>query len=73
MSNNPTPSSTLEKFGYEESFNRTLSLGSLVFYGLAYLAPMSIFSVYGFVDGMTHGMVALSYAIATIAMLSGTP
>ena len=69
MSNNTASSGTLERFGYEESFKRTLSLGSLVFYGLAYLAPMSIFSVYGIVDGMTHGMVALSYGIATIAML----
>lgn len=69
MSNNSAPSGTLERFGYEESFKRTLSLGSLVFYGLAYLAPMSIFSVYGIVDGMTHGMVALSYGVATIAMV----
>lgn len=69
MSNNSAPSGTLERFGYEESFKRTLSLGSLVFYGLAYLAPMSIFSVYGLVDVMTHGMVAISYAIATLAMV----
>jgi putrescine importer len=69
MSNNSAPSGTLERFGYEESFKRTLSLGSLVFYGLAYLAPMSIFSVYGLVDVMTHGMVAISYAIATLAMI----
>lgn len=61
-------SGNLERFGYEQSFNRSLSLSSLVFYGLAYLAPMSIFSVYGFVAGMTHGMVALSYVIATLAM-----
>lgn len=69
MSNNSAPSGTLERFGYEESFKRTLSLGSLVFYGLAYLAPMSIFSVYGLVDVMTHGMVGLSYAVATLAMV----
>lgn len=59
----------LERFGYEQSFNRSLTLSSLVFYGLAYLAPMSIFSVYGIVSGMTHGMVALSYAVATLAMV----
>lgn len=62
-------SQNLERFGYEQSFNRSLSLSSLVFYGLAYLAPMSIFSVYGIVAGMTHGMVALSYGVATLAMI----
>lgn len=62
-------SSDLDRFGYEQTLKRSLSLSSLVFYGLAYLAPMSIFSMYGLVASMTHGMVALAYAVATLAMV----
>ncbi|HVI42153.1 MAG TPA: APC family permease [Anaerovoracaceae bacterium] len=58
----------LEKFGYEQSLNRVLGLGSLIFYGLAYLAPLTIFTTYGLITNMTHGMLALTYLVATIAM-----
>lgn len=59
----------LERFGYEQSLNRVLPLSSLIFYGLAYLAPVTIFSTYGIVSNMTHGMLSLTYAIATAAMI----
>lgn len=58
----------LEKFGYEQSLNRVLGLGSLVFYGLAYLCPLTIFTTFGLVTNMTHGMLALTYLVATVAM-----
>ena len=61
--------STLDKFGYEQSLNRVLGLGSLIFYGLAYLCPITIFSTYGLIANMTHGMVALTYFVAMIAMI----
>lgn len=60
---------SLEKLGYEQTLNRVLPLGSLIFYGFAYLAPLTVFSTYGLVSNMTHGMLALSYAMATIAMV----
>lgn len=46
-----------------------LPLGSLVFFGFAYLSVTTIFSTYGLVSSMTHGMLALAYVVATIAML----
>ncbi|MDR1068050.1 MAG: APC family permease [Clostridiales Family XIII bacterium] len=61
--------SNLEKFGYKQTLNRVLPLRSLVFYGLAYLAPVTIFSTYGPVQVQTHGMLAFAYLIATVGML----
>ena len=61
--------SSLERFGYEESLNRVMGLPGVVFFGLAYLAPCGMFSTYGIVANMTHGMLALTYTIATGAML----
>ena len=66
---NEQPQSNQERFGYEQSLNRVLGLGSLIFYGLAYLAPLTIFTTYGLITNMTHGMLALTYAVATIAMV----
>lgn len=60
---------SIEKFGYEQSLKRALPLSSLVFFGFAYLSVTTIFSTYGLVSSMTHGMLALSYIVATVAML----
>lgn len=62
-------SSTLEKYGYEQSLKRVLKLKSLVFYGLAYMMPLTIFTSYGIVQQITHGMLAFAYAVCTIAMV----
>ena len=62
-------SAELEKFGYEQTLKRVLPLSSLIFYGLAYLCPVTIFSTYGLVSNMTHGMLSLTYAVATIGMV----
>jgi amino acid transporter len=64
-----TNNTNLENFGYEQSLKRVMPLGSIVLYGLAYMAPGTIFGTYGLVTGMTHGMLALTYAIALLAML----
>jgi amino acid transporter len=45
-----------------------MGLGSLVFFGLAYLAPVTIFSTYGSVQESTHGMLSFTYLIATLGM-----
>lgn len=60
--------SDLGKYGYEQSLNRVLKLKSLVFYGFAYMMPLTIFTSYGIVQQATHGMLALAYVICTIAM-----
>ncbi|MED3562626.1 APC family permease [Bacillus xiapuensis] len=50
-------------------FHRTLTLLPLVVLGLAYMAPMTIFSTYGVVAQTTHGMVPAAYVLALAAML----
>ena len=66
---NKPPGNTLESFGYEQSLKRVMPLGSLVLFGLAYMAPGTIFGTYGIITQMTHGMLALTYVVATIAMV----
>ena len=66
---NSQASADLEKFGYEQTLKRVLPLSALIFYGLAYLCPVTIFSTYGLVSSMTHGMLSLTYAVATVAMI----
>jgi putrescine importer len=59
---------SLEQFGYEQQLKRALGLPAVCLFGFAYLAPCTIFSYYGLIQGSTHGMMSLSYLIATIAM-----
>lgn len=51
-----------------KELKRVLPLSSLVFYGLAFMVPLTIFTTYGLVTNMTHGMVALTYVITTLCM-----
>lgn len=59
---------SLESFGYQQELNRTLGLGAVVLFGAAYMAPCTIFSYFGLIGTQTHGMVAMSYLVATVAM-----
>jgi putrescine importer len=59
----------LNRFSYEQSLNRVLTLPAVVFFGLAYLAPGTIFTTYGLITYSTHGMLALTYLVATVSML----
>lgn len=70
MSNEKTQSGgSLDRFSYEQQLNRVMKLPSVVFFGIAYMAPITIFTTYGIVTGMTHGMLSLAYTIATLAMM----
>lgn len=51
-----------------KDLKRILPLSSLVFYGLAFMVPLTIFTTYGLATNMTHGMVSLTYVITTICM-----
>lgn len=53
----------------ETKFHRVLSLWSLVFYGLAFMVPLTLFTTYGLASVASHGMVSLSYMITTLCML----
>ncbi|MBJ7555508.1 APC family permease [Marinomonas spartinae] len=48
---------------------KTLGLGSLILFGLAYMAPMIVFGTYGVIYKQSGGQVASSYVVAMIAML----
>lgn len=60
---------TLENVQSEPKFKRVLTLPSLVFYGLAYLIPTTIFDMYGIVSNVTHGMFSLTHALTALAIL----
>ena len=65
---NEARKNSLEEFGYEQQLNRVLGLPAVCLFGFAYLAPCTIFSYFGLINGSTHGMMSLSYLIATAAM-----
>jgi putrescine importer len=52
----------------EVTFKRTLKLFHLVLFGLAYLAPMIVYGIYGTIVQTTHGLGASAYLVAMIAM-----
>lgn len=51
-----------------QELKRVLPLSSLVFYGLAFMVPLTIFTTYGLVTNMTHGMVSITYILTTLCM-----
>ncbi len=51
------------------TLKRTLSLYHLVLFGLAYLAPMIVFGIYGIIAQTTHGLETSAYLVAMVAML----
>ncbi len=52
----------------DEKLKRTLGLGSLVIFGLAQMSLSTVMTYMGITAQMTHGMIVLAYAIATVAM-----
>lgn len=60
---------SLEQFHYKQELKRVLKLPGVCLFGFAYLAPCTIFTTYGLITARTHGMLALSYCVATLAML----
>jgi putrescine importer len=53
----------------EPRLRRTLGLGALTFFGLTYLAPVTVFTTYGIVTAMTNNHLPAAYVVALIAML----
>lgn len=61
--------STLYTLGYEQSLKRVLNVRQLVWFGLSYLAPIGVFTQFGLLAGMTHGMMTLSYIVSTMVIM----
>ncbi len=58
-----------EVAGESGSLKRTLKLRHLVFIGLAYMAPLAVFDMFGIVADVTSGHVPLAYLVVMIAVL----
>ena len=53
----------------EPHLKRTLKLRHLVFIGLAYMAPLAVFDMFGIVSAETDGHVPLAYLVVMVAVL----
>ncbi|MFP3538625.1 APC family permease [Pseudomonas sp. SIMBA_021] len=51
------------------SLRRILGLPALVFFGLVYMVPLTVFTTYGVVTQLTGGRTAAAYAITLLAMI----
>ncbi|GAA4284192.1 amino acid permease [Brevibacterium daeguense] len=51
------------------SLKRTLGLPSVVFFGLAYMVPLTVFTTYGIVTELTAGHLPAAYIVTTITMI----
>lgn len=51
------------------ALRRTLKLRHLVFIGLAYMAPLAVFDMFGIVADQTRGHVPLAYLVVLVAVL----
>lgn len=49
-------------------FKRVLGLPALVFFGLAYMVPLTVWTTYGIVTTSTNGHLPLAYTVTTVAM-----
>lgn len=52
----------------DNTLKRTLGLGSLVVFGIAYMSLSTVMTYMGITAQMTHGMIALAFLVAGIAM-----
>ncbi|WP_370600867.1 APC family permease [Pseudomonas nitroreducens] len=48
---------------------RTLSLGSVVLFGIAYMTPIIVLGTFGILADVTRGVVPSAYLVAAVAML----
>ncbi|RNB84512.1 APC family permease [Brevibacillus fluminis] len=53
----------------QSSLKRTLTLTPVVLFGLAYMAPMTVFTTYGVATQISQGMLPLAYLLALVAMI----
>ena len=51
------------------TLRRVLGLPSLVFFGLVYMVPLTVFTTYGVVSANTGGRTSLAYIVTLAAMI----
>ena len=62
-------STSVERFGYKQELQRSLSFSDLLVYGLIFMVPIAPFGIFGSVYQGSGGMVALTYVIGLVAMM----
>ncbi|BCJ55316.1 porin [Actinoplanes sp. NBRC 14428] len=62
-------SAGVERFGYRQELQRSLSFRDLVTYGLIFMVPIAPFGIFGSVFQAASGMVALAYLLGMAAMM----
>jgi putrescine importer len=65
----PTPSTKLPEDVHEGHLRRVLGVPALVFFGLVYLVPLTVFTTYGIVTELTGGRLAVAYLVTLVAMV----
>ena len=53
----------------ETHFKRVLGMPALVFFGLAYMVPLTVWTTYGVVTSSTGGHLPAAYVVTTVAMM----
>ncbi|MDD1148221.1 APC family permease [Pseudomonas sp. TNT2022 ID357] len=70
LSDNPTLApSDFTHSAQSTSLRRILGLPALVFFGLVYMVPLTVFTTYGVVTQITGGRTAAAYVITLLAMI----
>ncbi|MFC6083196.1 APC family permease [Sphaerisporangium aureirubrum] len=64
----PASGEGVERFGYKQELQRSLSYSDLLIYGLIFMVPIAPFGIFGGVFQASGGMVALAYVIGMVAM-----
>ncbi|MEO7122086.1 MAG: APC family permease [Lacisediminihabitans sp.] len=59
----------LQALGYKQELKRSMSLTDVVVYGLIFMVPLAPVGVFGAIFNYSHGMPALVYLVAGIAMI----
>ncbi|GAA5163682.1 amino acid permease [Pseudonocardia eucalypti] len=60
---------TTEAAATEPKLRRVLGLPALLFFGLAYMVPLTVWTTYGVVTTSTQGHLPAAYIVTTVAML----
>lgn len=55
-----------------QHLKRIMGTPALIFFGLAYMVPLTVFTTYGIVSGISDGHVPTAYLITVVAMLFTT-
>ncbi|MFL0196628.1 APC family permease [Clostridium sp. WILCCON 0269] len=59
----------LESFGYKQELKKVLGLKDLVIFGIVFMGPVSVMTLFGIMHVTSRGHSVLAYAIAFVAML----